>query len=197
MILVIDNYDSFVHNIARYFECAGKECVIVRNDAISIDNALCMNPEALVISPGPCTPKEAGISIELIKNLGSYIPVLGICLGHQAIGEAYGAKTIQTEPMHGKASRIAHNGEGIFSRLPKSIHVGRYHSLITELQPGSPLSVTARSEDGAIMAMQHKTHPVYGLQFHPESVLTEHGMDMIENFTAIVNAWQKTQTRAA
>jgi len=197
MILVIDNYDSFVYNVARYFECAGENCTVVRNDAITIEQVRQINPSAIVISPGPCTPKEAGISIELIKQLGPSTPILGICLGHQAIGEAYGAKTIQTAPMHGKASAITHDSSGMFTGLPKSFNVGRYHSLITELPPNAPLKVTARTMDGVIIAMQHATHPVYGVQFHPESVLTDHGTEMVENFVAIARNFSKVRKIAA
>jgi para-aminobenzoate synthetase component 2 len=197
MILVIDNYDSFVYNIARYFECAGEETVVVRNDAITAADVGKMNPSAIVISPGPCTPQEAGVSVELIQKFGPYIPVFGICLGHQCIGEAYGAKTVRAaRPMHGMASEIRHTGEDVFSGLPETISVGRYHSLITELQPGSPLEVTARGPENEIMAMRHKTHPVYGVQFHPESILTTQGADMVENFTAIARHWQKRRMAA-
>lgn len=197
MILVIDNYDSFVYNIARYFECAGEACVVLRNDAVTVEQARSMSPLAIVISPGPCTPKEAGVSIEIIEKLGPFIPILGICLGHQAIGEAYGAQTVRGTPMHGKASAITHGESNLFSNLPDTFHVGRYHSLVTELAPNLPLRVTAKSDDGAIMAMQHINHPVYGVQFHPESVLTDHGAAMIQNFIAIARDFQKTRTIAA
>jgi anthranilate synthase/aminodeoxychorismate synthase-like glutamine amidotransferase len=197
MILVIDNYDSFVYNIARYFECAGEVCAVVRNDAVTVEQARSMNPLAIVISPGPCTPKEAGVSIEIIQKLGPFIPVLGICLGHQAIGEGYGGRTVRAAPMHGKASAITHDGGGLFEGLPGTFNIGRYHSLVTELPDPSPLRVTARAEDGAIMAMRHIHHPVYGVQFHPESVLTEHGMEMIRNFVVIARAFQKNGAMAA
>ena len=197
MILVIDNYDSFVYNIARYFECAGERCVVVRNDKISAQQAEMMDPLAIVISPGPCTPKEAGISVELIKKLGGHVPVFGICLGHQAIGEAYGARTVRaSSPAHGIASVIRHDGSGIFSGLPGKLGAGRYHSLVTDLPAGSPLVVTARTENNEIMAMRHQTHPVYGVQFHPESVLTDHGAAMIGNFTAIARQWRGSRKLA-
>lgn len=197
MILVIDNYDSFVYNIARYFECAGESCTVVRNDRITVEQAAKLNPLAIVISPGPCTPKEAGVSVELIKKLGAFTPIFGICLGHQCIGEAFGAKTVRTSPVHGMASTITHDGSGIFAGLPRTLDAGRYHSLATELPAASPLQVTARTKDGIIMAMQHATQPVYGVQFHPESVLTEHGAEMIENFTAIARQWKQAGKIAA
>lgn len=191
MILVIDNYDSFVYNIARYFERAGEECAIVRNDAITAREAEKMNPAAIVISPGPCTPKEAGISIELVQKLGLYIPTLGICLGHQCIGEAYGGRTVRTWPMHGKASPITHDGKGLFASLPETFEVGRYHSLITQLPPTSPLTVTARGPNDEILAMSHKDYPIYGVQFHPESIITEYGAEMIQNFIALTRKRSK------
>lgn len=197
MILVIDNYDSFVYNIARYFECAGEPCNVIRNDKITVQEAEKLDPLAIVISPGPCTPKEAGVSVELIKKLGAFIPVFGICLGHQCIGEAFGAKTVRTTPVHGMPSAITNDGSGIFSGLPATLNTGRYHSLVTELPASSPLRVTARTEDGIIMAMQHSAQPVYGVQFHPESVLTERGADMIGNFTAIARQWRQSRKIAA
>ncbi len=197
MILVIDNYDSFVHNIVRYFKCAGEACTVVRNDKITVEEAEKIDPLAIVISPGPCTPKEAGVSVELIKKLGAFIPVFGICLGHQCIGEAFGAKTVRTAPVHGQASAITNDGSGIFAGLPGTLNAGRYHSLITELSAMSPLRVTARTEDGIIMAMQHTAQPVYGVQFHPESILTDRGADMIENFTAIARRWREVRKIAA
>ncbi len=197
MILVIDNYDSFVYNIARYFECAGEACAVLRNDAVTVEQARAMDPLAIVISPGPCTPKEAGVSIEIIRELGSFIPVLGICLGHQAIGEANGAQTVRGVPMHGKSSAITHDGSGLFEGLPQVMNVGRYHSLVTKPAPSSPLRVSAKSDDGAIMAVQHIQHPVYGVQFHPESVLTEYGGEMVQNFVTIARAFQKSRKIAA
>lgn len=197
MILVIDNYDSFVYNIARYFECAGEACAVLRNDAVTVQQARAMAPLAIVISPGPCTPKEAGVSVEIIQKLGPFIPVFGICLGHQAIGEAYGAQTVRGAPMHGKASAITHDNESLFNGLPDTFNVGRYHSLLTSLPAETPLKVTAKSDDGAIMAMQHARHPVYGVQFHPESVLTDHGADIIKNFITIARMFRKNKVMAA
>jgi para-aminobenzoate synthetase component 2 len=193
MFLVIDNYDSFTHNLARYFENAGEASKIVRNDEITLEDITALKPRAIIISPGPCTPQDAGICIDAIKKFGAHIPILGICLGHQAIGEAYGATTSRAAaPIHGKASTITHNAKALFKGLPSPMEVGRYHSLIVtppENAKSYPLKTTAKTEDGEIMAMQHTKHPVYGLQFHPESILTTHGEALVENFTAIVQTW--------
>ncbi|MCB1533051.1 MAG: aminodeoxychorismate/anthranilate synthase component II [Alphaproteobacteria bacterium] len=198
MILVIDNYDSFVHNLARYFTLAGHECEIVRNDALSLEDIEDLAPEAIVLSPGPCTPAEAGICVDAVKRFGPRTPILGVCLGHQAIGEAYGGETIHAHtPLHGKAESIRHNAAGLFHELPNPMEVGRYHSLVTHIEVDSPLLVTAQTEDGTIMAMEHKRAPVYGVQFHPESVLTTHGQALIGNFSAIVKLWQAGKDKAA
>ena len=197
MFLVIDNYDSFVHNLARYFELADERCEVVRNDAITIDAITKMEPDAIIVSPGPCAPKDAGICIEVIKHFGANTPILGVCLGHQAIGEAYGGKTLQgSEQVHGKASMIEHDETGIFDDIPNPLQVGRYHSLVTTLPPYSTLKITAKTYNGIIMAMQHKEHPVYGVQFHPESILTDHGQDIVNNFVKCAHAWNK-QSEAA
>lgn len=183
MILIIDNYDSFVYNLARYVEKLGAHALVKRNDKITIDEIKTLTPEAIILSPGPCTPKEAGICIDVIKTFGETTPILGVCLGHQAIGEAYDGQTIRaSKPMHGKSSMLEHDANGLFENLPSPMQIGRYHSLITQRPENSELVVTARSNDGEIMAMQHKTHPVYGIQFHPESVLTPDGITIIENF---------------
>lgn len=197
MILLIDNYDSFVHNLARYFMMEGTETKVVRNDAISVDTVKTMAPDGIVLSPGPCTPAEAGICTDLVRTLGRSTPILGVCLGHQAIGAAYGLQTIRApQPMHGKACTIKNAGNGIFNGLPSSFTAGRYHSLIIE-EPDetSPLFVTAHDEHGTIMAVQHKTNPVYGIQFHPESILTEHGPEIIRNFLSFTRT--QTKERAA
>ena len=184
MILIIDNYDSFVHNIARYFVELGQEVNVRRNDEVSNDDLKTM---AIVISPGPCAPKEAGQSLEIVKTQAGRLPMLGICLGHQVIGEAFGGKVVRAKtPMHGDYSTVSHSGEGVFVGLPDQITVGRYHSLIVEEVGETPLNVTARSEDGEIMGLQHKTLPIFGVQFHPESILTEHGYDMLSNFLKVV-----------
>ncbi len=198
MVLIIDNYDSFVHNLARYFELAGMENYeIVRNDAITIKEIKAKAPSAIILSPGPCAPQQAGICIDAIKAFGASIPILGVCLGHQAIGEAYGGTTLEAqEHIHGKATAITHDKTGLFKGLPSPLTVGRYHSLVTELPEGTRLKITARKDDGMIMAMQHETHPVYGVQFHPESILTEHGLEIIGNFVKIAQAYSKSKEAA-
>jgi anthranilate synthase/aminodeoxychorismate synthase-like glutamine amidotransferase len=184
MILLLDNYDSFVHNLARYVRELGGEPVVQRNDAMTVDEVRALAPSHIVISPGPCTPAEAGISTDVIRALGATTPILGVCLGHQCIGAAYGAPIVRARrPMHGKRSRITHTGAGIFEGLPNPLEAARYHSLVIAPDAVLPeLTVTARSEDGEIMAVEHAAHPVYGVQFHPESVLTEWGHAMIERF---------------
>lgn len=198
MILVIDNYDSFAHNLARYMTLAGGKTKIVRNDKITVAEIAALNPESIVISPGPCTPKESGVCVEAIQKLGNRIPILGVCLGHQCIGEAYGAKTIRApEPVHGKSSSIKHDGTELFQNLPSPMDVGRYHSLIVRKDERSPLITTATSCDGIIMAMKHRDYPVYGVQFHPESVLTPHGMALVKNFSSLAAAFHADKEQAA
>ena len=198
MILVIDNYDSFVYNLARYFEREGTQTKTVRNDEISMNEIIALNPMAIVISPGPCGPAEAGLSINIVKELGPTIPILGVCLGHQVIGEVYGGKTIRAnKPVHGKASQITHNRKGLFHGLPAFMNVGRYHSLITDIKNTNDLVIDALNEDKIVMAMHHKYHPVYGLQFHPESILTDFGAPIIRNFIQIAMQWQENTQKAA
>jgi anthranilate synthase/aminodeoxychorismate synthase-like glutamine amidotransferase len=184
MILLIDNYDSFVYNLARYVRELGDEPLVRRHDAVTVDEIAELAPSHIIISPGPCSPNEAGISTEVVRRLGARIPILGVCLGHQCIGAAYGGEIVRAGlPMHGKTSRIHHTGQGLFSGLPTPFTATRYHSLVIapdSVPPG--LDVTARSEDGEIMAVQHAEHPVYGVQFHPESVLTEHGYRLLDHF---------------
>lgn len=184
MTLVIDNYDSFVYNLARYFEQLGQNVLVVRNDAISIVAIEQLNVSRIVISPGPSTPLNAGISLAVIEYFYTKVPILGVCLGHQAIGQVFGAKIVKARrPLHGRSSQIKHNGTGIFKNIPDILTVGRYHSLIVnDLPQNSKLSVTAKSNEGEIMAIEHKDYPLIGVQFHPESILTEYGYDMIENF---------------
>ena len=180
MILIVDNYDSFVHNVARYFEELGERTRVVRNDEVA---AADLKAKAIVISPGPCTPHEAGQSISIVREYSGKLPILGICLGHQVIGEVFGGTVKRARrPMHGDSSEIAHDASGVFEGLPQHFSAGRYHSLIVELNGETPLTVTARSDDGEIMGLRHRDHPTFGVQFHPESILTEHGYDMLRNF---------------
>lgn len=190
MILIIDNYDSFVYNLARYVSKLGLKHDVRRNDKITIKTIEKRLPDAIIISPGPGTPENAGISVELVKRLGHKTPILGVCLGHQAIGEAFGGKTVRAQkPVHGKSSVITHNGSTLFKDIPSPINVGRYHSLITNIPKESPLTITARSDTDEIMAIQHDKHPVFGVQFHPESILTEQGFNIIENFINYAQIW--------
>ncbi len=199
MILLIDNYDSFVHNLARYVGMLGRERMVVRNDAVDMTALATHPPEAIILSPGPCTPAEAGLSNEIIRQFGGRIPILGVCLGHQCIGEVYGGQVIRAaEPVHGKASMIDHHADGIFMGLPNPFRAGRYHSLIVNVPADTDLIVTAQTEDDqTVMAITHKTHPVYGIQFHPESCLTEHGIDIIRNFIGIAGEWNERLGRIA
>lgn len=184
MILLLDNYDSFVHNLARYVAELGGEPVVRRNDSLTLDEIAVLGPSHIVISPGPCSPAEAGISTEVVRRFGAAIPILGVCLGHQCIGAAYGGQIVRaTRPMHGKTSRIAHDGSGVFTDLPSPLSATRYHSLVIapESMPAG-LAVNAVSDDGEIMGVRHLKHPVHGVQFHPESVLTRFGYRMIARF---------------
>jgi para-aminobenzoate synthetase component II len=186
MILIVDNYDSFVFNVARYFDELGAPAEVARNDAVMPDQLDAAR--AIVISPGPCTPREAGQSPDIVHRYSGLKPILGICLGHQVIGEVFGGVVRRARrPLHGEASDIAHDGEGVFAGLPQNFAAGRYHSLIVDLAGrDAPLVVTARSDDGEIMGLRHKHHPTYGVQFHPESILTEHGYDMLRNFLRLL-----------
>jgi anthranilate synthase/aminodeoxychorismate synthase-like glutamine amidotransferase len=184
LILLIDNYDSFVFNLARYVGELGYAREVVRNDAVTLEQIETLAPEAIILSPGPCTPKEAGISNAVIAWLGARIPILGVCLGHQCIAEVYGGLVVRARrPMHGKTSLVSHDGRGVFKGLPNPLRVTRYHSLVAA--PGrvpSELEVSALSPEGEIMGLRHRTHPVEGVQFHPEAVLTERGHDLLANF---------------
>jgi anthranilate synthase component 2/para-aminobenzoate synthetase component 2 len=184
VILIIDNYDSFVFNIARYVEELGYDVEVERNDRIDVDAVPACGATGLIISPGPCTPNEAGVSTEAVRRLSGRLPILGICLGHQCIGQAFGATVTRAgTPMHGRASTIRHDGSGIFAQLPPSFRVGRYHSLIVESAPDpQEIAPCAWSEDGEVMAIRHRAHPTFGVQFHPESVLTEHGYELLAAF---------------
>jgi len=184
MILLIDNYDSFVYNLARYVSELGFERLVKRNDAITLPEIEKMKPSHIIISPGPCAPDQAGISLDVIKHFGSRIPILGVCLGHQAIGQVYGGKVTRAKhPMHGKSSHITHDGKGVFVGLENPMLVARYHSLIVS-EDNFPiqLKITARCPAGEIMGVVHREYPVYGVQFHPESVLTKEGYDLLRNF---------------
>ena len=184
MILLLDNYDSFVYNLSRYVRELGEHPVVVRNDKIALAEIRALAPSHIIVSPGPCSPSEAGISVSVIREFGASIPILGVCLGHQAIGSAYGAEIVRArKPMHGKTSRIHHDGSDLFAGVPSPFTATRYHSLVIAPDSLPPsLRVTATSEDGEIMAVAHRTDPVVGVQFHPESALTEHGYWLIDRF---------------
>lgn len=188
MILVIDNYDSFVHNLARYVRETGQETIVWRHDARSVSECLGLSPDAIILSPGPGRPEDAGICKALIAAAPD-IPILGVCLGHQALAEVYGGATVPSrEPMHGRTSVIAHDGTGVFAGLPSPLTVGRYHSLSVDITDARDLIIQARSGDGEIMAMRHRDRPHHGVQFHPESLLTPEGRAMIETFVAMAAA---------
>jgi anthranilate synthase/aminodeoxychorismate synthase-like glutamine amidotransferase len=186
MILLLDNYDSFVWNLARYVRELGGEPLVLRNDAVTLGEIAGMAPSHIIISPGPCTPTEAGASLDVIRRFGPTVPTLGVCLGHQAIGAAYGGRVVRAaRPMHGKTSDISHDGTGLFAGLPSPFKATRYHSLVVERASlPADLRVTATAEDGEIMAVRHRAHPVVGTQFHPESVLTEGGHAILGRFLA-------------
>jgi anthranilate synthase component II len=184
MLLMIDNYDSFTYNLVQYLGELGQEVKVVRNDELSVDAIENLAPERIVVSPGPCTPNEAGVCLELIKRLAGRLPILGVCLGHQAIGQAFGGRIVHAKTlMHGKVSRIHHAGKGVFAGLPSPYDATRYHSLAIERAScPADLEVTAWTEDGEIMGVRHRSLPVEGVQFHPESILTEHGHALLRNF---------------
>jgi len=187
MILLIDNYDSFTFNLYHFLGDVGARCEVWRNDKLTVEQALAMAPEAIVLSPGPCTPNEAGICLDLIAAAAGKIPLLGVCLGHQSIGQAFGGDVIRApEPMHGKVSTITHTGTDILAGLPSPFSATRYHSLIVDRATlPDALVPTAWTDDGIIMAMHHRTLPIFGVQFHPESIASEHGHEILANFLAI------------
>ena len=187
MILLVDNYDSFVHNLARYLRELGEEVAVRRNDAVDVATARRLSPSHLVISPGPCTPAEAGMSCRLVETLAPEVPVLGVCLGHQCIGAVYGGRVVRAHhPMHGKLSPVRHGGGGLFAGLPDPFSATRYHSLVVERATlPQELEVTAWTEEGEIMALRHRDLPVWGVQFHPEAVLTDSGHRILANFLAL------------
>ena len=189
MILVIDNYDSFTYNLVQYLGELGETLDVRRNDEITVDDVGALAPEAIILSPGPCAPAQAGITVPVIQRWGSEIPMLGVCLGHQAIGEAYGGRVVRAgRVMHGKTSTVVHDGTGLFEGLPNPLQVMRYHSLLVErssLPEVLEVTATASDDPGEIHAMRHREHPVWGVQFHPESVLTERGKDLLQNFLTL------------
>jgi anthranilate synthase component 2 len=187
MLLLIDNYDSFTYNLFHYLGQLGADVAVKRNDEISVADVFAMKPDAVVLSPGPCTPNEAGICLELIAKANGRLPILGVCLGHQSIGQAYGGTIVRApEPMHGKLSRVHHTGRSVFKGLNNDFLATRYHSLtiLPESMPAD-LEVTAKSDDGVIMGVMHKTHPVHGVQFHPESIASENGHALLQNFLTL------------
>ena len=197
MIALIDNYDSFTFNLVHYFGELGAKVRVHRNDKIESAAVLAAEPDAIVLSPGPCTPKEAGICLDLIKAAGGNVPILGVCLGHQAIGEAFGGKVVLApKPVHGKLSEIRHDGTGIFRGINSSFKATRYHSLVVERESLPPeLAATADTDDGLIMGLAHKRFPVHGVQFHPESIASEHGHLLLRNFLEIATQWNAANRR--
>jgi anthranilate synthase component 2 len=198
MILLIDNYDSFTFNLVHYLGELGADCDVRRNDAISVNDALALAPDAIVLSPGPCTPNEAGICCDLIRAAAGRIPILGVCLGHQAIGQVFGGEVIRAPtPMHGKVSQVRHAGTDIFAGLKNPFAATRYHSLIVRAETlPATLVPTAHTEDGLIMGLRHINQPIFGVQFHPESIASEHGHDILRNFLNLARAAQ-TPAQAA
>lgn len=184
MLLILDNYDSFTYNLVQYFGELGAEMKIFRNDKITVEDVKRLAPERICISPGPCTPNEAGISLEVIREMGANTPILGVCLGHQSIGQVYGGDVVRADRlMHGKTSPIHHEGRSVFAGMPEPFQATRYHSLIVKRETlPEDLQITAWTDEGEIMGLMHKEHPVHGVQFHPESILTEQGKKLLENF---------------
>lgn len=198
MLILIDNYDSFTYNLVHYLGELGAESVVIRNDKVTAEEVIAQKPQAIVLSPGPCTPNEAGVCLDLIKKAGATIPLLGVCLGHQSIGQCYGGKVIRApQPMHGKLSTITHTNKGIFEGLPKQFEITRYHSLIVERATlPDCLEITAETSDGIIMGLQHKTHPVHGVQFHPESIASQQGHALLANFLRLAGFTPKSRKAA-
>lgn len=188
MILLIDNYDSFTYNLLHYVAVKGVEVTVKRNDEITADAALKLNPKGIILSPGPCDPDKAGICLELIKKAAGKVPLMGVCLGHQAIGQAFGGKVIRGDkPMHGKVSDVMHTNKGLFKNIPSPFKATRYHSLIVERKSlPADLEITAETSDGTIMGLQHKKYSIHGVQFHPESIASEHGHQLIQNFIGML-----------
>jgi anthranilate synthase component 2 len=195
MILVVDNYDSFTYNLVHYLNELGAETDVYRNDALSVAQALGLKPEGVLLSPGPCTPNEAGICLDLLKSAPDDLPILGVCLGHQSIGQAFGGEVIRAKAlMHGKTSAIHHNGKGVFKGLPNPFTATRYHSLSVKRETlPEELEITAWTDDGEIMGFQHRSRPIFGVQFHPESIATEGGHQLLTNFLDIAGAHRMAQ----
>lgn len=189
MILLIDNYDSFTYNLYHYLiECGENEVVVKRNDEITINEITTLNPDAILLSPGPCTPNESGICLEILTKLYDRFPIFGVCLGHQAIGQIFGATIIKTHPMHGKISEVFHDNQDVFNKLPSPFKATRYHSLTISHDnfPHDQLQITAKTADNIIMGISHKKYPIYGVQFHPESIASEYGHQIIKNFLNLI-----------
>ena len=199
MILLIDNYDSFTFNLVHFLGDLGAECDVRRNDALSAEEAMALRPEAIVLSPGPCAPEQAGICLDLIAASAGRVPLLGVCLGHQAIGQAFGAVVERApSPMHGKLSEVVHEGSDVFAGLPSPFQATRYHSLVVreESMPAT-LEATAHTRDGVVMGLRHRDLPIFGVQFHPESIASEHGHEILANFLAIARGRNDASSRAA
>jgi anthranilate synthase component 2 len=193
LLLLIDNYDSFTYNLYHYLAELGADVVVKRNDELTADEAFALKPDAIVLSPGPCTPNEAGICLDVISKANGNLPILGVCLGHQAIGQAYGGHVVRADvPMHGKLSRIHHTGKGVFRGLNNDFEATRYHSLTVERESmPADLEITATTGDGTIMGLMHKKHPVHGVQFHPESIASENGHALLQNFLKIAHEFAR------
>ncbi len=196
-VTLIDNYDSFTWNLVHYLGGVGADVSVHRNDKISLDEVMAANPEAIVLSPGPCTPKEAGICMDLIRLASPSVPMMGVCLGHQAMGEVFGGDVVRAPvPVHGKLAEIRHRGEGLFHGINSSFKATRYHSLVVDRATWpKDLTVTAETDDGLVMALQHKSLPVHGVQFHPESIASEHGHLILRNFLDMAQAWNSKTGR--
>ncbi|HYV71674.1 MAG TPA: aminodeoxychorismate/anthranilate synthase component II [Pseudolabrys sp.] len=198
MIVLVDNYDSFTFNLFHYLGGLGADVVVHRNDKISVADVMALEPDAIVLSPGPCTPNEAGICLDLIARASPTMPILGVCLGHQAIGQAFGGKVVRATPLHGKVSEISHKGTGVFRGINGPLKATRYHSLVVErASMPSALTVNAETADRLVMGLMHESLPVHGVQFHPESIASEHGHLMLRNFLELASAWNTRRGRAA
>ena len=197
-VTLIDNYDSFTFNLVHYIGELGADVKVWRNDEISVEEALDEEPDALVLSPGPCTPNEAGICLDLVRAAGATKPILGVCLGHQAIGQVFGGRVVRAPvPMHGKISRVSHNARGLFRGVNGPFHATRYHSLVIDRATApEDLEITAEADDGLIMAVSHRDRPVHGVQFHPESIASEHGRTILKNFLDLANAFNDARAPA-